>query len=252
MAKNPPKSLPLFSRLQTRRAFEEISAEIKAMIFSGKLKPGDRLPPETQLGEQFGVSRHTVREAVRRLELAGFIVTQKGSLGGPLVVDTILDSIADLFLDAFKVKKMTTGELTRARLEVEKMVLNNVFGAIREEDIESMRRSVQEAKSKLKQGLTPFGDDLLFHKLLAHATHNYVFVIVVECLMAVVAHFMSFLDIGAEASVLANRTHERILAAIEKRDLKGALSELERDILEADRAYARQKKQAGSRTPQRR
>jgi DNA-binding FadR family transcriptional regulator len=121
------KPTALFAPLKPKRAFEEISAEIKRMIFSGVLKPGDRLPSESELGSQFGVSRQTIREAVRRLELAGFIAIQKGASGGPLVVDTILNSISDSFLDAFRLKKMTTDELTKARLEIERMVLKNVL-----------------------------------------------------------------------------------------------------------------------------
>ncbi len=231
------KCVVRFSPLKTPRAFEEISAEIKRMIFSGILKPGDRLPSESELGSQFGVSRNTIREAVRRLELAGFIAVQKGATGGPVVVDTILNSISSLFLDAFQMKKMTTEELTKARLEVEKMVLRNALPAITEEDIALMRESVQEAKRKLEAGLTPFEEDLQFHKLLARATKNHAFVIMVESLMAVVAHFMSFLNIGADVSVKANAAHERILRAIENGDENEALAELESHIMEADRAY---------------
>jgi DNA-binding FadR family transcriptional regulator len=231
------KVAALFAPLKPRRAFEEISGEIKRMIFSGILKPGDRLPSETELGNQFRVSRQTIREAIRRLELAGFIVIQKGASGGPIVVNTILSTISDSFLDAFQMKNMTTDELTKARLEVEKMVLKNAFSMIGQDDIVLIRESIKEAKRKIAQGLTPFGDDLNFHKQLARATHNRIFVILVESLMAAVAHFMSFLSIGVEWSKRANKAHERILDAIEKGDEAAALAELERHIIDADRAY---------------
>jgi GntR family transcriptional repressor for pyruvate dehydrogenase complex len=236
------KPTALFARLKTKRAFEEISAEIKRMIFSGVLKPGDRLPSESELGSQFGVSRQTIREAVRRLELAGFIAVQKGASGGPLVVDTILNSISDSFLDAFQLKKMTTDELTKARVEIEKMVVRNLFGVINKGDIATIRQGIREAKKKLEQGIMPFGDDLQFHKLLAKATHNYVFVIMVESLMAVVAHFMSFLNIGADGWGKAIRAHERIVDAIERGDEAAALAELEKHIHRADRPYRRYEK----------
>jgi GntR family transcriptional regulator, transcriptional repressor for pyruvate dehydrogenase complex len=231
------KVAALFAPLKPRRAFEEISAEIKRMIFSGVLKPGDRLPSETELGNQFAVSRQTIREAIRRLELAGFIVIQKGASGGPIVVNTILNTISDSFLDAFQMKNMTTDELTKARLEVEKMVLKNALTTIGQDDIAKIREGINEANRKIAQGLTPFGDDLNFHKQLARATGNRIFVILVEALMAAVAHFMSFLSIGVEWSKRANKAHERILGAIEKGDEVGALAELERHIIDADRAY---------------
>ena len=231
------KIAALFAPLKPRRAFEEISGEIKRMIFSGVLKPGDRLPSETELGNQFGVSRQTIREAIRRLELAGFIVIQKGASGGPIVVNTILKTISDSFLDAFQMKNMTTDELTKARLEVEKMVLKNALTMIGPDDIAGIREGIKQAKKKIEQGVTPFGDDLNFHKQLARATHNRIFVILVESLMAAVAHFMSFLNIGVEWSKRANKAHVRILDAIEKGDEVAALAELERHIIDADRAY---------------
>jgi GntR family transcriptional regulator, transcriptional repressor for pyruvate dehydrogenase complex len=253
LERNPRKKKKpgaLFAPLKTKRAFEEISAEIKRMIFSGVLKPGDRLPSEGELGSQFGVSRQTIREAVRRLELAGFIVIQKGASGGPLVVDTILNSIGDSFLDAFQMKKMTTDELTRARVEIEKMVVRNLFGVINKGDIASIRKSIEETKRKLAQGKMPFGDDLRFHKLLARATHNYVFVVMVESLMAVVAHYMSFVDIGAARWSKAIRAHELIIDAIEKGDESGAMKEMENHIRRADRPYRRyEKSRAGQDEP---
>lgn len=236
------KASVVFSRLQTKRAFEEISSEIKRMIFSGALKAGDILPSELQLAGQFGVSRQTVREALRRLEASGFIVTQKGAMGGPVVVDTILHSMNDLFLDAFLAKKVTTDELTRARLDIEKMVLKNVFAVKDEAKIASIRQAMEESKQKLEQGFEGFEDNVHFHKMLAEATNNYVYVILMESLMTVVAHFHSFLNIGSGTIKSANRAHLRIIDAIEKGDQERAQAELEKDILDVDRAYRKLKK----------
>jgi DNA-binding FadR family transcriptional regulator len=185
----------VFTQVRPKRAFEEVSAEIKRTIFSGVLKPGDILPSEHQLADQFGVGRQTVREALRRLEASGFIATQKGASGGPVVVDTILDSMKAIFLDAFLVKKITTDELTTARLDIEKMVLKNVFRMKDAGDIARMRQALEEGKTKMEQGVDGFEPNIHFHKLLARATKNYVFIILVESLMAVVAHFHSMLTI---------------------------------------------------------
>jgi GntR family transcriptional regulator, transcriptional repressor for pyruvate dehydrogenase complex len=231
------KSGVLFTPLRPRRAFEEISAEIKRMIFSGALKAGDRLPSETELAGQFGVSRQTLREALRRLELSGFIVMQKGASGGPLIVDTILNSIGDLFLDAFQLKKMTTEELTKARLDIEKMVLTNIFETDDRALIKAIRTAVDRTTKDLNQGIRVFDDNIHFHKLLARATGNYVFVIVMESLMTVVAHFHSVLRIDMKTIRSAHKAHESILDAIEKGDEKRAQEELRKDILEVDRTY---------------
>ena len=238
------KSSVIFAPLKPRRAFEEISTEIKRMIFLGTLGPGEALPSETQLAGQFGVSRHTVREALRRLELAGFIVVQKGASGGPVVVDTILTSISDLFLDAFQLKRMTTHDLTKARLDIERVVLNNVFQRDDKEAIASIREALGETRRKLELGMRVFEDNMEFHKLLARATGNYVYVIVVESLMTVVAHFHSILRIGRRTIRSGYEFHQRILDAIEKGDYSTAQAELEKDILEVDQTYQNVQKRA--------
>ncbi len=231
------KASVVFPQVRLKRAFEEVSAEIKRTIFSGVLKPGDRLPSEQQLAEQFGVSRQTVREALRRLEASGFIATQKGASGGPVVVDTILDSMKDLFLDAFLVKQISTEELTTARLDIEKMVLKNVFKTNDKGEISRIRQALEEAKRKLDRGIDGFEDNVRFHKLLARATRNYVFVILVESLMTVVAHFHSMLEMDLATIKSAHKAHFLILDAIEKDDEPRAQAELEKDILQVNLRY---------------
>ncbi len=76
------------SPYKKRRAFEEIANNIKELISKGYLKPGDRLPPETEIARQFDVGRNTIREALRILELSGFVKIQMGGKGGPLIIDT--------------------------------------------------------------------------------------------------------------------------------------------------------------------
>ncbi|MBN1630213.1 MAG: FadR family transcriptional regulator [Thermoleophilia bacterium] len=61
---------------------------LRAMIFSGELGPGDRLPPERDLGARLGISRMTLRLALKALESTGYIVTTRGSHGGSRVADT--------------------------------------------------------------------------------------------------------------------------------------------------------------------
>jgi len=228
-----------FKPLKIRRAFEEISGEIKQMIFSGALKSGDKLPSEVVLAEQFGVSRPTVREALRRLELSGFIRMQKGTSGGPMVVDSILKSIGDLFVDAYRVKKIRTEELTKARLGIEKVILKSVFEAGNPEGIAGIRDAVTSAQKKLEQGCISFEDMLLFHQRLAEATSNTVFSIVVEALlMTLVGRFYSSSRAGAERAVRnALAAHERIICAIEQGDESAASAELEKDILQIDSLY---------------
>lgn len=236
----------LFNPIKTKRAFEKISTEIKQIIFKGTLQPGDKLPSEAELANQFGVGRQTIREALRLLELSGFISMQKGGAGGALVVDTILNTISNSFLDLFQMKRMTMNEVTVARIEIEKMVLSNVILHAETSDIELLHANVQRAREKIAHGVQAFDDNIQFHKLLAKASGNQVYVIVMESIIAVVAHFRSLLGMDLELSSQVVEDHEKIVEAIIRRDHDTALKLLESHLLDVDRRFkgfiSRQKK----------
>ncbi|MBW2000721.1 MAG: FadR family transcriptional regulator, partial [Deltaproteobacteria bacterium] len=169
----------LFSPVKTRRTFEEVSASIKELILEGVLNPGDRLPSEIELARQFNVSRQTVREALRILELSGFISVQKGGTGGPLIKDTILNAINNLFLDAFQLERISIGELTVARIEIEKVVLDHVVDNITEAQVGELRKNIARAREKIERNEVSVMENIQFHNVLAEASGNHVFIIVV-------------------------------------------------------------------------
>jgi len=83
-----------FSRITPTRASSDVIAQIRTAILSGRFRPGDRLPTERELAQQFGVSRVTVRDALRALEAGGLVRVKVGGQGGPYVAepDIALDS----------------------------------------------------------------------------------------------------------------------------------------------------------------
>ena len=105
----------LFEPLESKRSFEEISSNIKSLIFSGALKPGDRLPSEIELAKQYKVGRQTMREAFRILELSGLLTVQKGYGGGPIIHDNIMERISDMILDAMDFIDEQTGQFFNSR-----------------------------------------------------------------------------------------------------------------------------------------
>ncbi len=220
----------IFSPIRTKRAFDEISQEIKRLIFKGILKPGDRLPSETELAAKFSVGRQTIREALRLLELSGFISMQKGGAGGPLVVDTILNSITNSFLDAFQMGKISIDEHTKARIEIEKMVFNYALNNILTTDVKCLQDNIDLARRNLDSGMQAFEVNLNFHKLLARASKNHVFIIVMESITAVVAHIRSLLGMDLELSAKVVEEHQGIVSAIATGQKAEALDLLEKHL----------------------
>jgi DNA-binding FadR family transcriptional regulator len=111
--------MPRFKPIRQLRISEEVAEQLKQSIVSGHFKPGEKLPPERDLAEEFQVSRVAIREALRKLEHAGFIVTRQGATGGAYVTDLNFEYLAKAFLDLFLAEKISIPELHRVRLLIE-------------------------------------------------------------------------------------------------------------------------------------
>jgi GntR family transcriptional repressor for pyruvate dehydrogenase complex len=111
--------MPKFNPIRQVRVSEEVVEQLKHSILSGQFKPGDRLPSERDLAEEFQVSRVAIREAHRILQKSGFIVTRQGVLGGTFITDLSFQQLADAFLDLFLAEKISVPELNQTRLVIE-------------------------------------------------------------------------------------------------------------------------------------
>jgi GntR family transcriptional repressor for pyruvate dehydrogenase complex len=228
-------AVKLFSPVKSKRTFEEVSDSIKELILNGTLKVGDRLPSETELAQQFSVGRQTIREALRLMELSGFITIQRGGGGGSIIKDTMLRRIGDLFADAFRMRSVTLGALTQARLEIERIVLEHVLSNADQADLNLLGENVAEAQRSVDAGRMASDHNFEFHILLARASKNEVFVIVVESIMAVHMELLSRVGADLETSRNVVRAHRELLRAIEDRDRLLALRLLEEHVLDVKR-----------------
>jgi DNA-binding FadR family transcriptional regulator len=190
----------IFPPIKSRRAFEDVSAHIKELIFQGVLKPGDRLPSEHELSQRFNVGRQTTREALRLLELSGFVRIQKGGGGGAFINDTINTTIQDLFLDAFRMQHASLRDLTAARIEVERLVLDHALSQISPDDLAALRDNVTEAQALIDAGRPATESNVQFHKLLARASKNFAYEIIMDCIMAVHLNFLVDNEPGLQTS----------------------------------------------------
>jgi len=122
--------MPRFKPIRQLRISEEVAEQLKESIVSGHFQPGEKLPPERDLAAEFQVSRVAIREALRKLEHAGFIVTRQGATGGAYVTDLNFEYLVNAFLDLFLAEKISIPELHRVRLliepEVARLAASNV------------------------------------------------------------------------------------------------------------------------------
>ncbi|MWA03499.1 GntR family transcriptional regulator [Actinomadura sp. LD22] len=219
---------PIFRPAKPRRAFDEIIAQIRDLLQRGELKPGDRLPSERVLAEQFAVSRNTVREALRMLEISGLITLKKGATGGAFISRADFSVVARSLSDTLSLTDFSLADATEARLWVESIVVRVACERMTEEQLAALEDNVKVAAK-----LTDEQDwerkalvHLEFHNLLADATGNPLIAIMMRSLMEMMREIV--LSVGPTQGDFMLRSRRRLLARFRQRDADGAVLEMER------------------------
>ena len=227
-----------FSRIRNLRAFEEIADQIRKELSDRRLRAGDRLPPERVLAEQFGVSRNTLREALRSLEYAGLLRLQKGATGGAFVRESTGDAIITGLRDMFHLGAIEPEHLTEARVMIESSAVRAACERATSEDIAALRPT-SRPRRKLPRENVDFYDQaaihLDFHRIIARATKNPVMVIVMEALIDVMQHFIRAIGQKRNPWVLPSR--RRFMKHFEAGDSDGAVKEMEQHLERLNRHY---------------
>ena len=209
--------------LKNKRAFENVSTRIKKLIIQGVFKPGDKLPSEAEMARQFKVGRQTVREALRLLELSGFLAVHQGARGGSVITNTILDTLSKSFLDAVQMKNITVAEVIAARREIDKIVISQAILHATDADLALLNENISKATQKIEKGIPPFEENITFNTTLAKASHNGIFVILVESMMTIMADFLSRTPQTLAVSQKNVNDHRDILNALTERNEARAL-----------------------------
>jgi len=223
----------LIEPVKNKRTFEEVSERLKELIFNGTLKPGQQLPPEPALAQIFHVGRQSVREALRVLEISGFITVRPGAKGGAMIESTMLSKLSGLFLETFRLQKISIDDCIAARKAIEASVIDLAIQNAGEEDIEALRNNIMVARKKLHDSRSAYEENIDFHRLLAKASKNHTFSIVMESILAVFSDFKSrYVSVSLKESKGIVDLHERIVNALAAR--KGDIaSELLKENLAA-------------------
>ncbi|MCH8989118.1 MAG: FadR family transcriptional regulator [Chloroflexi bacterium] len=168
--------------LQGQRLHESIVQRFHALIQQGVLQHGAKLPAERVLAEQLKVSRSSVREAIRTLELQGLVVTKHGS--GTFINTQSLDAVATLMTSSLG-EGLSAGEgrlrdIFEVRHLLEPQIAALAAQRATPEDAERLAAILIEQQRQIMEGETGVDADTAFHFALATATHNAALVKVVS------------------------------------------------------------------------
>jgi GntR family transcriptional repressor for pyruvate dehydrogenase complex len=229
---------PAFEPLRREpRLADKVADAILETILSRRLKPGDALPPERELSQQFGVSRTVIREAVRSLSGKGLVQAVAGSGVRVLAVDTdtVSESMRNLIRGAeFEYAKVheirQVIEVAAAGFAAERATTEDV--AVIEQALVAMRRQLDDLEACVQA-------DLAFHRALAIATHNELFLVLHDSLGD------SLLDVrrrnlgrGPARRKLVVAAHDEILLAVRRHDSEAAQAMMRKHLGDVGAAWS--------------
>ena len=226
-----------FQVIRSARAFEEIAQQIRTELSQGRLKVGTRLPSERALSEQFGVSRNTLREALRSLEHAGLIRLQKGASGGAFISGRSGDAIATGLMDMYHMGAIQPEHLTEARIWLESILVREACARATPADIEALNNNIDAAEEATRNDDFPVraATNLEFHRILARMTGNPIMVIMMNGVLNVLAEFIGQVGRYENAYVLPSR--RRFLKHLAAKNSDAAVAEMESILKRLQRSY---------------
>ena len=211
----------MYKLVRTSRLYEQILQQIEDAILKGTLKPGDQLPAERELAQQFGVSRTAVREAVKALREKGLVEAYSGR--GTFVTDGTSQAVRqslDLMMKIGQPEGSTHLAEVRAILEPEIAAL----AAIRaeEQDIAAMREAVAVMDRSGSDGDAFIEADLDFHLSLAEAAANPLILSLIDSIVGLLREQRMRVFKVKGGPERGQFHHKRILEAVERRDSEKA------------------------------
>jgi GntR family transcriptional regulator, transcriptional repressor for pyruvate dehydrogenase complex len=218
------------SRIQKQKVSNEIVKEIKRLINENVFLPEQKLPSETELSNQFGVSRSSVREALSMLASANIIETRQGE--GTYVRKVEIGNYIHPLALSIVTKKEQTIHLLEIRQIVESGSVE--LAAVRrdESDIKEIKKAILELEMKLELGEPERDADFNFHMAVASASKNPLLIQTMENLTQIMKQSIEYTykEKSLEKRWQSLQEHKDIFTCIENRDPQGAVYALKQHL----------------------
>lgn len=233
----------MFKIARTSTITQKIIGQIRTAILEGKLKPGDILPPEKELTEQFGVSKQTLRESLRALEHMGLIDVRKGIGGGAHIVEVDIEVTKQSLANFLYFKDLSIENLSELRKLIEPHAAGKAAEHISKDDLEELRKLNETARDNLDNNLLEemSHDEINFHRVIAQNTGNPILILILDFVENLLEDFKKVLkpDLAFSKSVLD--AHDKIYQAICDEDPKKASTEMYQHVYDVEMHLAKLK-----------
>ena len=156
--------------IKPKKVSELIYVQLKDLIFRGEFKPGQKIPPERELADSFGVSRPSVKSAIEKLVNMGFLVQRQGQ--GTFVTPYETRFLENPLRDLLQVSEHNLLDLLEVRLGLETQGVALAAQRATDDDIQKLEKCIQDIMAKIEAGDAGSDEDTAFHMGIAYATKN--------------------------------------------------------------------------------
>lgn len=221
----------LLKPIKPKSIAEQIFEQLRDFIFRGKLKPGEKLPPERELAESFGVSRPSVKSAINKLINLGLVVQRQGQ--GTFVRSLESRYLENPLREVLEGEEVSLYDLLEVRLGLEVQAVGLAAKRATEEDIQALEMCVQDMLSKVDEGQVGSEEDVAFHMSIAFATRNSAQIYLMKNFYDLLFHGIResrfYLQEAGNLSTMGQQ-HSEILQAVRDKDPGQAQTCMERHI----------------------
>jgi len=205
-----------FQPLNEKKNFEKIVDLLKQKVFSGVFHPGDRLPAEREMAKSLRVSRLSVREAYRALQLFGMVEIRRGNEGGAFIRAPNPGSIIQSVSDLFRFQGITLEEWNEARLllelDIAKLAVERADGG----DLARLENLVAEANQQICEGFPAHRENIRFHLCFAEIARNPILFTAYSSMMDLLLNSLMGAGASVEHSRDAPAAHAHIITALKE------------------------------------
>ncbi|GLZ07808.1 GntR family transcriptional regulator [Actinomadura sp. NBRC 104412] len=213
----------LFKPLQVVRASHDVVRQIKEAIHAGRLRPGDGLPSERELTQRFGISRVTVRDALRTLEATGLIEIRVGARGGAFVRVPGPEHVGDGFTNMMLLSDLSPEEVTEARMIIERGAVPLACRRRTDDDLAALDEICDRSVTAVEEGRHDVALSAEFHIRLASCAHNDAIELLVNSFQEPLLMSLSrAMDVAPEMGARGVREHRALVEAIRRQDVAAA------------------------------
>ena len=225
---------------RVRPAYQQVADQLRDRILDGSLTSGDRLPTEIELSEIFGVSRSTVREALRVLASRDLIRTTRGTTGGTFVARVQFNQVSDYLEMSLGLmsgaRDITLGDLIEAWECLEVTAAGYAAQRRGEQHVALLRQAVEREKQVRLRG-TRSPEQHTFHAVLVEASGNRLLGVLAEPVLRVLRARVAEHDPPAPYWNRIDDEHARICASVEAGHVEGAQNAMRAHLATVRRAY---------------